>query len=138
MPTMNDYDKGFLEGVIDSEACLQMALNRGHLRPYCNITNINRQLLEKVQRIIGFGFIGGPYPPVKSAHQTKETYRYSVSATGLRRILPQLNLIVKEKQRLEILEYCERVPENSYHYRRTGCKAQRPNHWQITGDAEKP
>jgi len=109
---LNQYEKGFLEGLIDGEGSISLAktktkqntkwrTNRGfQWQPRMEIGNTNKQLLEKAQKIIREGVI------TKSGKTKKGVifWKYTASSNVLRRILPQLQLIVKERQKLYLLK----------------------------------
>lgn len=107
--TLSEYEKGFLEGLIDGEGSLKVDRRydgKGTVSCVLIISNNYLPLLQKAQKIIGDGSIqpvnqrghrkdGSPY----DAH-----YELRVYANALRWLLPQLNLMVKEDRRKKMLE----------------------------------
>lgn len=101
-----DYTKGWIEALIDGEGSLSLVKETRPLfaagctyKPRLNIGNKNLGLLKRAQSIISGGCI---------VHSRKrEIYLLDISANGLRRLLPQITLIVKERQRLLLLEALE-------------------------------
>lgn len=100
--SVNEREKGFLEGLIDGEGSISLLKeNRPKFsagctyKPRLNISNKNRPLLELAQKIIGGGAI---------VNARSGVYNFDVSANLMRKILPNLVLIAKEKQRLLIIE----------------------------------
>ncbi len=101
---LSDYEKGWLEALIDGEGSLSLNFKKQKtsLRPgldcRISISNINLELLERAKNIIG----GGHIHLRKGKNNRRDSYVYSCSHTLIRNILPQLNLIVKKEQK-EIL-----------------------------------
>jgi len=105
-----DRELGFLEGLIDSDGSISLSKEkRPHFKagvtykPNIRIGNICIELLEKAHSIIGFGSIN-EHKTHKGNHPF---FQLTVHSNGIRRILPHLQLIVKEKQRLLVLEACD-------------------------------
>lgn len=99
-----DYTKGWIEATIDCEGSLLLIKEvRPHFRDGCtykpkvSIGNNCVPLLEYAKQIVGFGNI---QPPTKS----RSTYQFECYSKALRKLLPKITLIVKEKQRLLLLE----------------------------------
>ena len=97
-----DYTKGWIEALIDGEGSLSLIKERrpkfkaGYTyKPRLNISNKNYELLEKAQKIIGAGAI--------ITSKKTSFHQLDVSSNGLRYLLPKIELIVKEKQRRQLL-----------------------------------
>lgn len=101
---------GFLEGLIDADGSISLIKEkRPHFKAGCtykprmNIGNVCLELLERTRTIIGAGCINE-----NKNHRLKPHYQrfyiLDVSVNGIRRILPHLRFIVKERQRVLILE----------------------------------
>lgn len=114
MRVLTDYERGFLEGAIDAEGMLTLRRLKstrykvGHqFAVMGSIDNTNIEFLQKIKLLIGDGSI--------CLHQRysnknyKDSYRYQFTRSTLRWMLPQLKLIVKEKQRLIVLEALQMV-----------------------------
>ena len=102
---LSDYAKGFLEAAIDGEGSIMLLTYRRDTKyqgtrvyyvPVLSIGNKSKAWLELVRELFcdfskikdrKFGF-----------------YEYSVSRRAMRRVLPQLGLVIKEEQRILILE----------------------------------
>ena len=119
---MNRHDKGYLEGIIDGEGCLclyKYKMKSGNFTyvPELTIANKNKRMLEKIKRIIKSGNI------YKLHQRQSYIYAYKIQSTGLKKLLPRLKLIIKEKERqlmLKILKILEK--------RRYGFGAWNPNY----------
>lgn len=109
MRKFTQWEKGFLEGVIDSEGCLGLYIEKTRYggityKPEFSVANNDLVFLKKVKDIINLG--GGIYPQGKG----NKCHAFRLKAGAMRELLPKLNLIVKEKQRkvmikvLDILE----------------------------------
>lgn len=114
----SEYERGFLEGVIDSDGCLHFAKYKRSMRPRgfqwsarLLIGNTNRSLLEKIQKIVGFGHIHKI--PVKKG---KQPYVYQLGSKPLLNLLLQIRLTVKEKQRLLFIEAIRLLSEHRHHH----------------------
>jgi len=98
-----DYTRGWIEALIDGEGSLSLLKeSRPHFfagctyKPRLNIGNKSLPLLQRAQGIIGGGCI---------VHSKKrQIYLLDVSAGRLRWLLPRITLIVKEVQRLLLLD----------------------------------
>ena len=105
---LSDYDRGWVEALIDSEGSFTISrqVNKGKYRAgmtwkvRLNIGNTNREFLLRAQNLIGgtIQTIGRKNPNHKTA------YELQLYSSGLRVLLPQIQLLVKEKQRLAFLE----------------------------------
>jgi hypothetical protein len=98
-----DYDLGWISALIDGEGSISLIKERrpkfrdgATYKPRLNIANKCRKLLEKAQGVVGAGAI---IPRKKDL-----VLNLDISANGARTILPHLHLIVKEKQRILLLE----------------------------------
>lgn len=105
----SDRSIGWLEGIIDGEGCLM--LNR---RKYIGSKEFNylavltvgsttKCILERVQAIIGEGSIRLSSPSGTRLGK-KPFFIYSLNPNGLRRFLPLARFVLKEPQRLLLLE----------------------------------
>ena len=106
---LTERQKGWLEGIIDSDGSLCLSKHRrsNTKRGYTwdlvlQIDSINKEFLEKIKEVIGEGAIRRRAKP-KNPTWTRG-WCYYMTANGLRRLLPKIRLIVKEKQRTLLLE----------------------------------
>lgn len=115
--TLTDYERGWLEALIDGEGCISFKkeprrhIRRGYLwRVFLIIANTNRDIIYRARELIG----GGKVILKKSYHNPKyrDVYSLEVGHTFLTHILPQLRLIVKERERQLALEAIRLVSEN--------------------------
>lgn len=108
---LSDYEIGFLEAALDFEGCLGLyKTTSGYYYSVVTISNKNKAVLEKTWDICGRE---GCIPAFR--HGERLYYRYDIPKKALMWILPQIKLIVKEKQRQLIME--------SFEYRnRPGCR----------------
>lgn len=96
---MNDYERGFIEGLIDGEGCISVTCNKQRTSPNMRykytleITNTNLETLEKAQKIIG-----GKITPKQPSGNRKLVYVLRVSHEGIRSLFKEMQLIVKKKQ----------------------------------------
>jgi len=98
-----DYTRGWIEALIDGEGSLSLlkeirpSFSAGcTYKPRLNIGNKNLELLRAAQTIIGGGCI------IQS--KKRQIYLLDVSSSRLRWLLPRITLIVKERQRLLLLD----------------------------------
>lgn len=107
MNKLSSYNKGWLSGLIDGEGSIVLTKNNGAKRnkigytiaPYINIANTNVKLLNTVKKIIGEGSVR-----YCGYGKNLEIYKYTLGSNGCRKLLPQLKLIVKDKQRVLLLK----------------------------------
>ena len=104
---LNSYQKGFVEGIIDGEGYLEFSRQKvsrndssrtktGMVwRTRLSISNNSLELLHKVQGICGGGYIVKKY---------SKSFELRFDANALRVLLPQIRLIVKERERRCILK----------------------------------
>jgi len=103
MNKLTNYEKGYLEGLIDGEGCISLTQrNSGYsvVRPEVVISNTNLKLINKVKKITG-GNISTMYhknPKHKTCYSLKFTSKI------MKEILPQLRLVIKEHKRKTILK----------------------------------
>ncbi|HZY95127.1 MAG TPA: hypothetical protein VFE98_09800 [Candidatus Bathyarchaeia archaeon] len=99
---IQDYDRGWIAALIDSEGSLCIRkLKNGGLYPNLQIWNTDRRFLEHAQRIIG-----GTLCEVKPSNSLskKRVYQLSLYQTLLMWLLPQVELIVKAKRKRQVLK----------------------------------
>jgi len=104
---LTPYQKGFLEGLIDSEGCLSFTrgIDRGQLyfTTCLVIANTNINLLKKAYKIIKRGYIKG-WKSKGFRSKYKICYQYVLKPNALRYLLPSLKLVVKEAERKNVLK----------------------------------
>lgn len=110
--TFSDYEKGFLEGLIDGEGALMLGYqsDKRYFKPYLTVNNNSKELLEKYLVITGEG-ANVRVRPVKNMRiqQGFQKQIYVVvfnSATQIINILTQIQLTVKRKQQNLLLTAC--------------------------------
>lgn len=98
---------GWLEGIIDGEGCLMLnriktpRCNDFNYRPVLTIGSCDKCIVDRVLEIVGEGSIR------KSSHLTSRqriVFVYTLNANGLRRLLPRLQLTLKDSQRCLLIE----------------------------------
>lgn len=119
MNILTNYERGWLEALIDGEGCLEVRAEKtkNGERYYCRlkIGNTCRPLMEKAKEICGEGQISVYVRP----HPRRVSYTFSLSHRALRRILPQLSLIVKETQQDCVLKALKLLEHNPRRARRS-------------------
>lgn len=100
--TLSEYERGFLEALIDGEGCLHARIHKNGKTWLFNliINMTNEEILNKAKQIIGEGRINHR---VYRIPRRKPSWTYVASANTLRWLLPQLNLIVKREKKERIL-----------------------------------
>ena len=113
MKALTDYEKGYLEAVIDAEGSLTIRKLKARkyragyeFSPMGFISNTNKLFLEKIKSIIGSGSIV-VHQKYGSEKNYKPSFRYQFPRKILRELLPQLNLIVKKRQKELVLRALE-------------------------------
>ena len=112
-----ERELGYLEGLIDGEGEIALSKQKSRCKkgypcyiPRVAIYNTNEEVMKHIQKVLN----GGTFAPLKYANwesEWKTEYRYLMTRPLMRTVLPEMNLIIKEKQRLllvdalEILEY---------------------------------
>lgn len=102
------YFTGSLEKAIDGEGniCLSRCKDRKYLRgyryvPIVAIANTSEEWVEHIREFVGEGKIA--YRKLRGGNR-KDCYIYYMTRGAMRDILPNLQLIVKEKQKQLLLE----------------------------------
>lgn len=102
MKNIKQYDKGWVEALIDGEGSLSLIKQKGKsykcgytLKPILNIGNNDIRLLKQAQQIIGGGNI---------CFCKRGIYSFTINSNILRHFLPKINLITKENQRLLLIQ----------------------------------
>ena len=123
---LSDYEKGFIEALIDSEGCLtinflkQKTSSNFRIRCLLEITNVNLEILQKARKIIGGNIILKKLKPPR-----KDVYVLHVSHNNLRKYLPLLDLIVKKRQKEIVLEVLKNL-NGPYGFEAAGRGRKRP------------
>lgn len=106
-PPLTDYERGWIEALIDGEGSLSLFSDkRPHqelgcsFKPTLSIGSNDRPLVERARTIIGAGSIRAN----NAAARMNVLWQYTLQSHGLRWLLPQLSLVLKERQRLLLLE----------------------------------
>ena len=115
--TINDRDRGWLEGLIDGEGSLilrfyigktkkksgKVYFGKDNVSPILSISNNELEILERAREIIG----NGGYIISKNSYNGKTNYELRYGSNLLRELLPYLRFTspAREKKRLLILEY---------------------------------
>lgn len=105
---LSDYERGFLEGVIDGEGCIGLyKKKRDNPKGFSwivtvKISNTNKAFLEKAKMICGNKGAISLCSPAFNA--TRDFYDYRIPVDTCKVILPQLRLIIKEEQRLLMID----------------------------------
>jgi len=105
---LSEWQKGWLESAIDGEGTVTASRRISaqyrwgeYYQPIVNVGNTNRDYVECAFMICGGK--GRIYPhDQKNNHRIWFEYRFPASV--IRRMLPQLSLIIKEEQRKLVLE----------------------------------
>jgi hypothetical protein len=98
---LTDYERGFLEGLIDGEGYFILSLKNRGVTALVGISNTCLPFLEKAKSILGGGRID---QSKKGKPNSRPVYHLIISSNILRWLLPQLRLVVKESQRLVMLQ----------------------------------
>ena len=111
---LTEYQKGWISGIIDTDGCLcfskhrttPIKAKRGYTwEPKLQITSTDRNFLEKIREMIGEGGIrSGTNKPQEHIRVRKHAWSYDLWPNGLRRLLPNIRLVIKERQRVLLLE----------------------------------
>ena len=123
MKILSDYEKGFLEGIIDADGCVSLYKKRyykdkGHgsakrgWTPSIKvmIANNSIELLQKIQNIINEK---GMIAEKRKKGYKKINYELRYSHDVCRWLLPQLRFIVKEERRILALKILSHIKGNT-------------------------
>jgi hypothetical protein len=103
---MTRFELGYISGLIDGEGYIGICKN------YCkrskkfgyvcvlSVANINLNALLYLKKVIGFGVVGRD----KKYKDRSVVYRYRINANNLRKLLPKLRLLIKDRDRLQVIE----------------------------------
>ena len=113
---LSDYAKGFLEAAIDGEGSiiLQRHKRRGRgicFNPIVSISNLSKEWLKIIQELADNGRI--------SDGSATKIYEYRMSWNGMREVLPQLGLVIKERQRVLLIEALELLSKRAHYKSKT-------------------
>lgn len=122
---LSSYERGWLEALIDGEGSLMLIKQKSpqashgyYYRPMVSISNKSYDLMQRIVEICrGHGcVIRDGRNHVRNQERNAVCYYYHIPANVLRIILPQLHFIIKERQRVLLLE----ALEHTNHRTRTG------------------
>ncbi len=117
---LTEHDRGWLEALIDGEGSLSLVFakqktsSRPRIDLRIDISNSDLPLIQEAHRVCG----GGAISTFQPHGNRKRTYRISFRTSIIRKILPQLELIVKRKQKQLILEAISLIEDFSKKPRR--------------------
>lgn len=119
----SEHDKGYLEGVLDSEGSLYMTKNSKNRAAPCYqvhviVVNTDYAFLELIKAIIG----GGNILPKRSqvmyykniVYATADTFSYYMNRIDMMRVLPNITLVVKEANRILLLDAIELLEKSKW------------------------
>jgi hypothetical protein len=104
---LNDYDRGWIEAIIDGEGTVslhrQKKGNYGYYyAPRVNIYNTHESIVTKFVNIVGKK---NCYVRVSKKNRCKPLYEVWVKKPAIRELLSQIKLLAKEKQQKLLLEF---------------------------------
>ncbi len=116
---LSDYERGWLECLVDGEGCLYFGVRyeRERLRSWraaLHIGNKSRPFLEKAMKICGAGSIYG----YRAKGNRKHAWQYVLYGETLRSLLPQLDLIVKREQKTLLMKALQITDNRNAGFRR--------------------
>jgi len=127
MNKLTERQLGWLEGLIDGEGSIVLSkLNRRKKvqkgftwHAFIEIGNTNLDLLNRIKEVTGIGSVyknrlrgGSSLVSNPNDVRYKPCHAYHLGSNGLRELLPQLKLIVKEKRRLLMLKALPLLKDN--------------------------
>lgn len=113
MRKLTEFERGWISGIIDSDGWIglhKQKTSQNKIREYGytgrgSIDSISKEFLLKIKKVVKLGCIQqlkskgkGRYPNAKTL------WRYSLCANGLRYLLPQIKLVIKERRRILLIE----------------------------------
>jgi len=121
--TTSERDKGYLEGILDGEGSLYITKNsKNRVTPvyqvHVIVTNTDVTLLERIKEIVG----GGNILPKRSqymyykdrVYETKDSQMYYMTREDMVRVLPDITLKVKERNRILLLDAIKLLEESKW------------------------
>jgi hypothetical protein len=104
---LSNEERAYIAGLVDGEGSLILGKNRGRLFPFLRITNTSLMLLNHVKSVIGCGTICRHEWKNLLDKNRRPTWSYSLSAGGLRALLPQIKdyLVLKKPHCSLMLEF---------------------------------
>jgi len=117
---LTEREKGWLEGIIDGEGYLAFLLNKNKKSKngyvwviYLSVTNTNLKICEKVLQIFSHeGYKGGNITNKNMKNpKHKKAYCFMSRQFALEKILSQIKLVSKERQRELVLKGLEMLKE---------------------------
>lgn len=116
---LTDYERGWLEALIDGEGSLGMHKLRTSKakRGFCWVCNLEivstcLELLEIAQKFVGAGRIDVKKEPRNS--RWKPSYHLVICPNDMRALLPRLQLVAKEGQRQLLIEALDLVADHRF------------------------
>lgn len=102
MKELNEWEKGFVSAFIDTDGGIYLDKRTNTVSNFnCKMVffNNSKELLDKVQDILGSN------KRYQIKYNNKSSYELRYYGKDMRWILPQLELVVKEKKRLAVIEF---------------------------------
>jgi len=131
MVELTERELGYLEGILDGDGTITLCRqkrkrnwgDRSYLKnysyyPLVQISNTNIRILQRVKELLGEGTIAPSKWIAEHRPKSKIPYRYLMTRSLMREILPQISLVAKEVQRLMLIDALEilkrKVHERDY------------------------
>lgn len=132
MVELTERELGYLEGILDGEGTVTLCRqkrkrnwgDRSYLKNYCyaplvSVANTNTKILQYIKDLLGGGTISPSKALARQRPKSKILYKYIMTRPLMREILPQLELVAKETQRLMLIDALE-ILKRRVHERRYG------------------
>ena len=108
MKKFSDYERGFIEGVLDSDGSITLKRRGNSYSGYSPIvrvsfSNNSKEFLGKVRRILGCGH-------KLTQKKGEKCYKFALGQTNSKELLEQIKLVVKEGRRkvgLKLIQFKE-------------------------------
>lgn len=112
---LTEYEKGYLSAIIEGEGYLSIYRRKSKgLMIRIGVSNNSFELLEKIKKIVGGGYIIKKY----NKKFKSNSYEWRANPNILRKILPQINFSIKNKEekREKILLYLNKIKKGINQY----------------------
>jgi hypothetical protein len=110
-PELTERELGYIEGILDGEGTVTLCKQKRKptskkytYYPLVSVSNTDIRILQHIKELLGGGTIR-PFKWFKEHRpKSKTLYRYVMTRPLMREVLPQLELISKDVQRLMLID----------------------------------
>jgi hypothetical protein len=109
MITMNGYERHWVAGILEGEGCFAVQKTKVKNIPRIQVSMSDRDIIERLAQIVGWGNVGGPYFLTKNTNRPgrkdhKPMYRWALNGKRASELGRNVYPLLSERRRAYIDE----------------------------------